>query len=140
MTDSEVRDVVHSYYWIDDLNCATTTLKTLSKAFSIEISSQVIDAAVGMHGAGKYGAQCGLVEGTLLFIGIYGRFINLEDKETIEICYSFAEGFEKNFYSLLCSKIRPGGFNKNDPEHLCEDVTVRAIIWIINFIKNEMAK
>jgi len=31
---------------------------------------QLLDAAVGMHGAGKYGAQCGLVEGSLMFIGL----------------------------------------------------------------------
>ena len=79
MTESEVRNAVHNYYWIDDINCATATLKILSKAFSINISPQVIDSAIGMHGAGKYGAQCGLVEGSLMFIGIYGKSQYLDD-------------------------------------------------------------
>lgn len=124
VTELEVKNAIHNYYWIDDINCATTTLKTLAKSFSVNISTQVIDSAVGMHGAGKYGAQCGLVEGTLLFIGIYGRSINLDDKDIIEICSSFAEGFEANFSSLLCSRLRPRGFNDTDPDHLCEEITV----------------
>ena len=33
----------------------------------------MLDAALGMHGAGKYGAQCGLAEGTLIFLGTFGR-------------------------------------------------------------------
>ena len=138
MTEIEVRNAVHEYYWTDDINCATTSLLTLSKAFSIEITPQVIDSAVGMHGAGKYGAQCGLVEGSLLFIGIYGRSINMEDVDIIDMCSSFAEGFENKFSSLLCSKLRPGGFREVEPEHLCEGITVEAIIWGIKFIKNEI--
>ncbi|WP_319475482.1 C-GCAxxG-C-C family (seleno)protein [Marispirochaeta aestuarii] len=121
MTELEVRNTVHKYYWIDDINCATITLKTLSIAFSIEISSQVVDSAIGLHGAGKYGAQCGLVEGCLLFIGIYGKVLNLDNKDIVEICSFFAEGFEHKFSSLPCSQLRPGGFNDTDPEHLGED-------------------
>ena len=140
MTESEIRNSVHNYYWNDDVNCATAVLKTLSKAFSVEISTQVIDSAVGMHGAGKYGAQCGLVEGTLLFIGIFGRSMNLEDKDIAEICSSFAESFENKFSSLLCSQLRPGGFNDTDPEHLCEGITVNTINWGIKFIEIEINK
>ena len=44
---------VHDYYWQQDLNCATTTLKILSEKFEIPLNKQVIDAAIGMHGAGK---------------------------------------------------------------------------------------
>lgn len=135
MNKLEIRNLVHDYYWIDDFNCATTTLKTLAKAFSVEISQQVIDAAIGMHGAGKYGAQCGLVEGMLLFIGIYGRSREIDDNEIVDLCSSLAEGFENNFSSLLCSQLRPGGFKDTDPEHLCEEITIKAITWGIKFIK-----
>ena len=53
-----INERVHSLYWNDDLNCATTTLITLSEIFQINLGSQIINAAIGMHGAGKYGAQC----------------------------------------------------------------------------------
>jgi hypothetical protein len=67
--DTLVRERVHTYYWRNDINCAITTLKILSERFGIELSAQVIDSALGMHGAGEYGAQCGLVEGVLMFKG-----------------------------------------------------------------------
>jgi hypothetical protein len=54
---------VSQYYWQADKNCATTVLCILSEVFKITIGNQIIDAALAMHGAGKYGAQCGLVEG-----------------------------------------------------------------------------
>jgi len=68
-----VQQRVHEYYWRDDANCATTTLKILSETLAVEVCDQVIDAALGMHGAGGYRAQCGLVEGALMFLGIAGR-------------------------------------------------------------------
>jgi hypothetical protein len=133
-----VKKDVHEFYWTKDYNCATTTLKVLSRFFSIQLSEQVIDSAIGMHGAGKYGAQCGLVEGTLLFIGIYGRYLKLHDKELVKLCYRFAHEFETEFSSLLCKDLRPGGFNNNDKEHLCENITIKANQFSINFINNNM--
>ena len=52
---------VNRYYWDKDLNCAVTTLIILSEKFNIELSDQVIDSAVGMHGAGEYGAHLWVV-------------------------------------------------------------------------------
>ena len=78
-----IKAKVNKYYWQDDINCATTNLKILSDIFSIELSEQVIDAALGMHGAGKYGAQCGLVEGTLMFLGIIGRGKGIPDDKIV---------------------------------------------------------
>ena len=137
MNNEKIKTMVHEYYWKLDYNCATTTLLLLSEAFNLELSPQVIDSAVGMHGAGKYGAQCGLVEGSLLFIGIYGRYIKLDDEKIVGFCSAFAEDFEKKFSSLLCSRLRPGGFNEDDPAHLCEAITVRAVSWGIPFLRKK---
>ncbi len=76
-----VKRKVSKYYWNDEINCATTTLEILSEAFDIELNKQIVNAAIGMHGAGEYGAQCGLVEGTLMFLGIYGRKHIIPDKK-----------------------------------------------------------
>lgn len=57
-----VQKQVKHLYWHDDVNCAAADLLTLSKQFNVKLSDQVIDSALGMHGAGKYGAQCGLVD------------------------------------------------------------------------------
>ena len=134
-SDFSIEERVHNYYWNDDINCATTLLKTVSEIFQIELSQQVIDSAVGMHGAGKFGAQCGLVDGSLMLIGIIGRNKKLSDEITVKNCFRFAEEFQKKFGSLNCSTLRPEGFKPENPSHLCEGLTVEAIKFSADFIE-----
>lgn len=136
MNNELVAARVHRYYWNKDYNCAITMLKILSEAFNINLNRQVIYAAVGMHGAGKYRAQCGLVEGALMFIGVYGKEKKYSDHEISDKCYSFAATFEKQFGSLLCRDLRPGGFAPEDPPHICEELTVRAVSFSVQYIRN----
>lgn len=125
---------VHDYYWQQDLNCATTTLKILSEKVKIPLNKQVIDAAIGMHGAGGFRAQCGLVEGTLMFLGIFGRQKHVPDQHIVEQCYAFASKFQNRFGSLLCRELRPEGFHPDNPPHLCEQFTKDAIIFAAEYI------
>ena len=128
------RKKVHDYYWHEDINCATVTLKILSERCRIPLNSQVLDAAVGMHGAGEYGAQCGLVEGALMFLGIFGKAQGLKDVRIAEICKDFAKQFENRFGSLLCAVLRPQGFRPENPPHLCEHLTCEALAFDMQFI------
>lgn len=137
-TEFSIKERVRKYYWDEDLNCATTTLKILGERFSIEMSNQLLDAALGMHGAGGYGAQCGLVEGSLLFIGILGRANDLSDDRTIALCKEFAQTFEKRFPSLRCKVLRPEGFSSLNPPHLCESLTCEANLFSIDFIADRV--
>jgi hypothetical protein len=136
----DVRAWVHDAYWRQDLNCAVTTLHALGRAFDIPIERQVFDAALGMHGAGGYRAQCGLVEGGLMFIGLLGRARGLEDAKTVEMCWDYADAFEDRFGSLLCRELRPEGFEPDNPPHLCEDLTQRAILSAIDFLEEELQR
>ena len=129
-----IDDRVKEYYWKYDLNCATTNLKILSEVFSIPLSDQIIHAAIGMHGAGKYGAQCGLVEGTLMFLGIIGKEYHLKEETIVDQCREYAKQFENVFHTLSCSTLRPEGFNKNNPPHLCEKLTCSAIEFNKKFV------
>lgn len=52
---------VHDLYWKDDINCARTILICLSELFDIFLEQQIIFSAIGLHGAGGFRAQCGLV-------------------------------------------------------------------------------
>lgn len=133
-TDKFIQERVKNYYWNDDINCATASLKILSEKFNTPISDQIVDAALGMHGAGGYGAQCGLVEGTLMFIGILGRNLNIPDDEIVAFCSEFARQFENRFKSLLCSILRPESFALENPPHLCEEFTCETIEFSIDFI------
>ena len=131
-----IKSKVHNYYWRDNINCATTTIKILSEVFKIKINQQVIDSALGMHGAGEYGAQCGLVEGALMFLGIFGKSNNIPNDVIIKSCKQFAKEFEEKFTSLQCSILRPEGFKKDNPPHICEPLTCSAVEFTIKFIYN----
>lgn len=133
--DAFVRSRVARYYWRDDVNCATAALNILAEHFDFPLSEQVIDAAVGMHGAGEYGAQCGLVEGALMFLGIMGRSQGVPDPAIVSACRAFAEGFEKRFRSLSCAVLRPQGFTPGNPPHLCENLTCAAIGFSIDSVQ-----
>jgi C_GCAxxG_C_C family probable redox protein len=141
MTELEafIKKRVHDYYWRDDINCATATLKILSEKFQLPLRRQVLDAAVGMHGAGEYGAQCGLLEGGLMFLGILGRCQGLETAHIVKTCRDLAHQFEKKFGSLSCAVLRPLGFSPENPPHLCEDLTCDAIVFDIQFVEKQPA-
>jgi len=130
---------VHTYYWEHDWNCAVTTLRILSEVFDIAVGEQVLDAALGMHGAGEYGAQCGLVEGGLMFLGIAGKAKDLPDQVVVTACRDYAEAFEALFGSLLCRELRPEGFQPGNPDHLCERLTCDAVRFDIRFVTDLLA-
>ena len=129
-----IKSNVKEYYWQEDINCATTTLQVLAKYYEIKLDQQILDSAIGMHGAGEYGAQCGLVEGVLMFLGIYCRKHSVPKDDIIMYCNEYARQFEKNFNSLQCSVLRPEGFNPNNSPHLCESLTCNTIKFSIEYI------
>jgi len=129
-----VKEIVHEAYWERDDNCATTSLYALSLLFDVPVTEEVWAAALGLWGAGGHGAQCGLVEGPLMFLGIYGTYFGYT-RDTIEDwCRRFAAKFEHEFGSLNCSTLRPEGFTKENPPHICEELSVKAIMMAWKFI------
>lgn len=133
-----IEELVRRCYWELDLNCARTTLTALSELFSFPLHPQVHEAATGMQGAGLYRAQCGLVEGTLMFIGVFFASRGVGAAGVTDICRSFAAAFDKEFGSLQCAALRPGGFSPDDEEHLCAPLSLRAITFSHTFIKSEL--
>jgi hypothetical protein len=119
-----------------DWNCAKTTLHILGEVFDVASGDQVLDAALGMHGAGRYGAQCGLLEGALMFLGVLGGERRLTDERIVDACHEFARQFEGRFGSLLCKTLRPAGFHPDDLPHLCEDLTCDALALDIAFVSS----
>lgn len=125
---------VHELYWKNDINCARTALICLSELFKTVIEPQTLLSAAGLHGAGGYRAQCGLVEGTIMFIGIYLHELGKTEDEIVSACYNFASTFDETFGSLRCLELRPTGFSENDPPHMCENLTCRAIEFSYQYI------
>ena len=130
-----VAERVHRYYWDHDYNCASTTLRILGEWLDFEINEHVLDAAIGMHGAGAFGAQCGLVEGALMFLGLVGAARGVKEQDIIDACYEFARQFEARFGSLLCRELRPQGFCADNPPHLCEPLSCEAILADMAFVE-----
>jgi C_GCAxxG_C_C family probable redox protein len=128
-----IKSRVAQYYWKEDINCATAVLRILSEVFDIELNHQVLAAATGMHGAGEYGAQCGLVEGSVMFLGIFAQHRGCPGSDTVAWSFEFAQAFEERFGSLRCSVLRPEGFAPSNPPHLCEPLTCRAVEFSLAF-------
>ena len=124
---------VHAYYWNEDMSCTITTLKILSELFQTELYPQVLEAAYGLN-AGRLGSQCGLVEGTLMFIGVHGKEKGFNSQEIAELCHKLSNEFQNQFGSLLCKELRPQGFSLDNPPHLCEQLTKRAVVFVTEFI------
>jgi len=124
---------VHTCYWDEDISCVITILKILSEIFHCELHPQLIEAAYGLN-AGRLCSQCGLVEGTLMFIGVYGQQKGLDSQDIAELCHKFSCEFQAKFGSVLCKELRPQGFSPDHPPHLCEDLTKRAAVFSAEFI------
>jgi len=139
MDEILIRQRVHDCYWHDNVNCVTTTLKILAEQFQLELTPQLLDAAVGMHGAGGYRAQCGLVEGALLFLGVIGRAREIPDERIVQLCREYAGRFEEQFGSLLCRDLRPEGFGDHLPPHLCEPLSCRTVLFTAQFVAEALA-
>ena len=133
--NTDIKKRVHELYWKSDTNCARTTLTCLSELFDTKIETQTYQSAVGLHGAGGFRAQCGLVEGALMFIGLYFSAKGMPENKIVSLCYKYAEAFTQKFGSLTCYDLRPNGFNADDPPHLCEGLTVEAIEFVSKFIE-----
>lgn len=140
IVDMEERELVenmaHHAYYDHDFNCARTVMIVLSKLWNVPIEEQTFKSAVGLHGAGGHGDQCGLVEGSLMYIGI----LCPDEKQAVRLCNLFAGEFQKKFSSLLCRELRPEGFKPGNPPHLCEKRTVEGILFTNDFLKRELPK
>lgn len=109
----------------------------LSELFEIDLEKQTLCSAVGLHGAGGFRAQCGLVEGGLMFLGVYGNSIGWTEERIIAACYEYADAFQQHFGSLRCYDLRPTGFRPDNPPHLCEKLTCKAITFVYRHIKEK---
>lgn len=133
-----IRNEVRFCYHEKNLNCARTSMRVYSALFSTDLPEELTMAAAGMHGAGRFGAQCGLVEGTLMFIGCYFLSRKVGEDEAVAACHDIAEAITDEFGSLDCRDLRKGGFRPDDPPHLCENLSVRMISFCYQWMKKRL--
>lgn len=128
-----IADRAHDFYWDQEDSCIITTLKILSEVFSEKLDSELYAAAYGLN-AGRHCSQCGLIEGALLFIGVYAKREGATKESITALCHEYAADFESEFGSVLCKELRPEGFSPQNPPHLCENITQRAVLFAATFL------
>ena len=106
----------------------------------MKIDEQVIDAATGIGGIGEHGAQCGLVSGAIMFLGIMGKEKDWDGDQITDLTRKYAEEFHGKFECLECKVLRPEGFKPENPSNICEKLTCKAIIFDIYFIEKSFEK
>lgn len=133
-----IEELVHDLYWIEDKNCAITTMKVLSEYYDIDIQSQLYESMIAMPGIGKHGLTCGIVNGAIMFISIYGKVLLVDQDNLKEIIHEYVDQFNVLFGSVNCITLRPEGFDMKNPPHLCEQLTTDALKFTCGFIDNRL--
>ncbi len=133
---SFIQQQVHNLYWEKNENCARTSLLILAQLFDTHIEGQTYQSAVGLHGCGGHRDQCGLVEGSVMFLGIYFSNKRWHEGDVVNLIFDFAQNFTEKFGSVSCYDLRPGGFHISDPPHRCEKLTCDAISFTYQFIRS----
>jgi C_GCAxxG_C_C family probable redox protein len=110
-------------------HCAQSSFMALNDQFGLN-GEQVIKALTPMPGIAERGETCGAVTGPLMAMGlIYGRdFHHLDDWDAYQSSLiptgQFCDQFEKEFGTILCSKVQEGKFGRcyrlTDPAELQE--------------------
>lgn len=126
---------VETFFVSRQYNCARTMLLSLSEYTDLPLAPQLVDAAVGMHGAGGLGAQCGFVEGCLMFLGVYGRHLGLSLEDIDAACYRFGDEYRRRFGSLECRVLRPLGFAPDNPPGLCDQLAVDSVRFAVEHVE-----
>ncbi len=61
------------------------------------------------------------------------------NKENITaISHEFCRKFQARFGSLLCNELRTQGFRPDNPPHLCENITKKAVAFSAQYILEEI--
>ena len=124
------------------MNCTGTAMSTVpepccslpGRAVRVTYEPQTLNAAVGLHGAGGYRAQCGLVRQSHVCRSLF-KWAWLGGGAIVSACYRFAEAFSGEFGSLTCSICVRADFSPDDPPHRCEALTCRAVEFTYKFMK-----
>ncbi len=132
---SFVRKEADKYFMQQGLSCGLTMLHTLSDYYNHPLSPQVYDAMNGVIENRDRRDQCGLYKGALMFIAIYGAYHNWDRPRINAVTIDFAEKLENYLGSLKCYELRGGKFQEGEPHDKCAPLTVKAITFVLEYMK-----
>ncbi len=133
----QMRDHVQDSLFAREEDAAVTVLRGLGELFDTALPTQLLQAAEAVSGAGCSGAQCGIVEGALLFLGLHYAGKGRSRAEIRRLSGAFAAAYAEKWGSLRCADLRPGGVHEDDPPTLCAGLVMEGILFTREFILKE---
>lgn len=125
---------VHENYWEKDLNCATNILMLLSELTDIKLDKQILHSVSGFDGVNPLIAQCGLMSGALMFLGIYGREKNIPNSQLKSYSYDYSKYFQRKFGDTGCNSLNGKNSSLNLSPFSCEILTKDVVKFTFDFI------
>ena len=129
---------VHENYWERDYNCATNILMLLSEIEGIKLDKQVLYSVSGLHGVDPMIAQCGLLSGGLMFLGIYSCEKNIPNSQLSKYYYDYSKYFQRKFGDTGCQNLNGNSKSLGLKPYACEDLTKDVVEFTINFIEKNI--
>ncbi len=122
----------------EDYNCGEAVVRAVFEQFDIRVPDFYLRPLSSMNGAGRAGAQCGILEGGLFVIStLYGRSNSKKSREPLETLVSnFAREFKGRYGSFLCKEIRKEGFFGNQNRNICNNRIKNGVLFIIDYIES----
>ncbi len=131
-----VQEKADLYFMQQGLSCGLTMLHTLSDYYNHPMSPQVYAAMNGVIENRDRRDQCGLYKGALMFIAILGTYYGWDRPRINAVTIDFAEKLEAYLGSLKCYELRGGKFQDGEPHDKCAPLTIKAISFTLEYLKN----
>ncbi len=103
----QLTERVARYFVSGKYNCAMTVLEVSAEHFGISLSPQALGVAQFLPGAGGTGGLCGLISGTLMFLGVWAYEHDLHRSALTAEARALIVAIEGHFGSTLCTDLRP---------------------------------
>jgi hypothetical protein len=101
-----LRERVERYFVSGQYNCTMTALAVLFEAYEMAPDPRLLGAGQCMPGVGGSGGLCGLVSGTLIFLGVWGYERGLHRSALAPGCAFVVESVRRRFGSTSCAALQ----------------------------------
>ncbi len=101
-----LRERVERYFVSGRYNCTMTVLAVLFEVYEMPPDPRLLGAGQCLPGVGGSGGLCGLVSGTLIFLGVWGYERGLHRSLLSPGCALVVESVRARFGSTSCALLR----------------------------------
>lgn len=112
-----LKDLIHSYYFDQNYNCAETIIRAANEYYDLKLHDRDM-IMLGAYGAGiQCGSTCGAVLSAASVLSMKYVEAKAHESEDIRpVVQKMVRKFNEKYSSLLCKDIKPQSFK---PEYRC---------------------